>query len=50
MAKKKAKIDLDKGALSRLKKEMAEPRLANSVREYEVKQTLRALRREIPHP
>jgi ribosomal protein L29 len=50
MVKKKAKKDLDKEALSRLKKEMAEPRLANSVREYEVNQTLRAWRREIPHP
>jgi hypothetical protein len=38
MAKKKAKKELDKEALSRVKKEMAEPRMANSVREQKVNQ------------
>jgi hypothetical protein len=38
MAKKKAKKELDKEALSRVKKEMAKPRMANSVREQEVNQ------------
>jgi hypothetical protein len=33
MAKKKAKKELDKEAISRVKKEMAEPHLAHSVRE-----------------
>jgi hypothetical protein len=36
MLKKKAKKELDKDVLSRVKKEMAEPRRANSVREQEV--------------
>jgi hypothetical protein len=38
MAKRKAKKELDKEALSRVKKEMAEPRMANSVRELKVNQ------------
>jgi hypothetical protein len=38
MAKKKAKKDLDKEALARVKKEMAEPRMADSVREHELNQ------------
>jgi hypothetical protein len=38
VAKKKAKKDLDKEALARVKKEMAEPRMANSVREHELNQ------------
>jgi hypothetical protein len=37
MAKRKSKKVLDKEALSRVKKEMAGPRMANSVREQEVK-------------
>jgi hypothetical protein len=37
MAKKKDKKELYKEVLSRVKKEMAEPRMANSVREQEVK-------------
>ena len=36
MIKKKAKKELDKEALSRVRKEMAEPRMANSAREQEV--------------
>ena len=36
MAKKKAKKELDKEALSRVRKEMAEPRFANSAREQKV--------------
>lgn len=36
MAKKKAMNELDKEALSRVKKEMAKPRMANSAREQEV--------------
>jgi hypothetical protein len=35
MAKKKSKKELDKETLSRVKNEMAEPHLANSVREQE---------------
>jgi hypothetical protein len=37
-AKKKAKKELDKEALFRVQKEMAEPRMANSVREQEMNQ------------
>jgi hypothetical protein len=36
MAKKTAKEELGKEALSRVKREMAEPRLAKSAREQEV--------------
>jgi hypothetical protein len=38
MARKKAKKELDKEALSRVKKEMAEPRMAHSAREQQVSQ------------
>ena len=38
MATKQARKELDKEALSRVKKEMAAPRMANSVREQEVNQ------------
>jgi hypothetical protein len=38
MDKKKAKKELDKETLSRVKKEMAEPRMASSVREQEMNQ------------
>jgi hypothetical protein len=38
MAKKKAKKELDKEVLSRVKKEMAEPRMASSARQQEVNQ------------
>lgn len=38
MAKKKSQNELDKEILSRVKKEMAEPRMASSVREQEVNQ------------
>jgi hypothetical protein len=37
MIKKKDKKELYKEALSRVKKELAEPRMANSVREQEVR-------------
>ncbi|HVB56248.1 MAG TPA: hypothetical protein VNE63_07455 [Candidatus Acidoferrales bacterium] len=38
MAKKKTKKELDKEALSSVKREMAEPRMASSVREQETNQ------------
>jgi hypothetical protein len=38
MSKNKAKKELDREALSRVKKEMAEPRMANSARRQEVNQ------------
>ena len=38
MAKKKAKKELDKEVLSRVKKEMGEPRMTTSARKQEAKQ------------
>jgi hypothetical protein len=38
MAQQKAKKELDKETLSRVKKEMAEPRMAKSAQEQEVNQ------------
>jgi hypothetical protein len=38
VAKKKAKKELDKDVLSRVKEEMAEPHIAKSAREQEVNQ------------
>ena len=38
MAKNKTKKEFDQGSLSRAKKEMAEPRMANAAREQEVNQ------------
>jgi hypothetical protein len=43
MAKKKNKKELDTETLSSVKKEMAEPRMARSVREQGVTKTLRKL-------
>jgi hypothetical protein len=44
MAKKKTKKEADKEALSRVRKEMAAPRMSNSVHEQETKQLAAAAR------